>query len=190
MIDERIEDIDGIVEEILGPGSDPEPEKPRYSKICKVCGAQFSTTQKNATTCNRCRWKQKKAKQDQTAEQLNRAKEVEDSVQQLGSVQIDQNDTRPMEGHTESTEGKKWVKIPKGRHLSDFFSAEDIYSKKAGIAGPLRDEVEVVVALEEQICAEHGLTFGQLAEAVAALRHYKAVLERIGSETKEEENES
>lgn len=54
----------------------------------------------------------------------------------------------------------------------------------------LEADVKVLADMQAQICRRHGLTFGQLAEAVAALRHYKAVLERLGSETKEEENES
>ena len=57
-------------------------------------------------------------------------------------------------------------------------------------ARALEADVDVLADMEAQICRRHGLTFGQLAEAVAALRHYKAVLERLGSETKEEENES
>ena len=49
----------------------------------------------------------------------------------------------------------------------------------------LEADVEVLADMQAQICRRHGLTFGRLAEAVAALIHYKAVLARLGAESEE-----
>ena len=195
------EDIDEMVDEIFGDidaGSRPPRE---YRLGCDRCGDIFTARTKGAKYCPSCRQivrreasrkgaeKAKPLREpdgtDREAEKQKRARQIEDAVHKLEAVQAEKDGPPRASAPTEPPEGKKWVKIPLGRPLSDFFTAEDIYSRKAGIAGPLRDEVEVVVALEEQICAEHGLTFGQLAEAVAALRHYKAVLARLGAESEE-----
>ena len=173
-----------LVDDILRIGqdsADPAPEPVRaariYHKTCVLCGADFAAKSPAALYCPDCVRKRRIDGGRKSAEKAREAQAEKDGPPRASAP-------------TEPPEGKQWVKIPLGRPLSDFFTAEDIYSRKAGIAGPLRDEVEVVVALEEQICAEHGLTFGQLAEAFAALRHYKAVLERLGSENKEDNNES
>ncbi len=156
-----------LVDDILRIGQDradpaPEPVKAAriYHKTCVLCGADFEAKSPAALYCPDCVRKRRNDGGRKSAEKAREAQAEKDGPPRASAP--DENESRPMVGPTDARPG----------------------------ARALEADVEVLADMEVQICRRHGLTFGQLAEAVAALRHYKAVLERLGSENKEEENES
>ena len=205
-----VDDILRIGAEPADPTTEPVRAARIYHKTCILCGADFAAKSPAALYCPDCVRKRRidggrksaeKAKPlrepdgtDREAEKQKRARQIEDAVHKLEAVQAEKDGPPRASGPTGSAAAGPHpspaaTPSPEGKAESGPQRASAPTDARPGAAA-LEADVEVLADMEAQICLRHGLTFGQLAEAVAALRHYKAVLERLGSETKEEENES
>lgn len=160
MIEEPIENIDELVDGILGEAPEETDEFP-YTLHCEMCGQAFGARKKGARFCMSCRQKMRQAGGRKGTEKAHGLRKPEDGPPRPEGPAADKvRSGLSLIGPTDSAEPQ----------------AED-----------LEADVRALARLQDEICARWGLTPGQLGEAVAALNHYRAVLKRLTTEERDAE---
>lgn len=160
MIEKPIENIDELVDGILGEEPEETDEYP-YTLRCEACGQAFGARTKNARYCPDCRRRQKAEARRRGAEKAHGLRKPENGP------------PRP--------EGPAADKVRSGRSLIG--PADGAEPQAEG----LEADVRALARLQDEICARWSLTPGQLGEAVDALNHYRAVLRRLTTEERDAE---